>query len=169
MWIRNLNHIGDNMRQTGVVEKVYEKDGRYSIVVANEWYSFNTFKPSCTEGDVVEFEFTKRGKYNNADHKSLVVVNPSASPAAAAAVSVHGNKQDIISYQAARNSAIAFMGICLHAGAVVVPKKEADRFDNLKGLLYDLTEEFFKSSQNLGPIDGAVNVGSEDTPAWEDE
>ena len=137
----------------GIVEKIYEKNGMYSIIMEDIFYSTYKTKPACNEGDEVVFQFVQKGRFYNADPKTVEVV--SATPAAKASAEAGGsgnNKQDIIQYQAARNTAMAFLTVAISEGAVKLPAKQADKYDAFMSLLHDVTDQFFEEAANLGPV-----------------
>lgn len=139
---------------SGVVDKIWEKDGKYSIIIDDVFYSTYTTKPKCNEGDTITMNFTKRGRFCNADPKSIEIND--AAPAAVASSEAGGkgkNKQDIIQYQAARNTAMEFLKITLEQGAVKLSAKQDAKYDELMGLLHEVTDQFFAEAANLGVVE----------------
>lgn len=147
---------------TGVVEKIFEKGGRYSFVIDEKWYSTYRTKPSCNEGDTISFEYVVKGNFQNADPATIEVVSATAP---AKVESSGANRQDTISYQAARKDALVFAQMAVEVGAIKLPTKQDEKYDALMGIVLELTDEFFEGTATLGQntINAAVEA---ETKNW---
>ncbi len=149
---------------SGVVELVNSKEGQYgmmwSVKVNGEWFGAGKFEPRCARGDNVTFDFTFKGNYKNMDTKTLKVVSgagasrdPSTGAAgatrpAAATTPYVDNRQEVISKQAALNSAIAWMNLLHAEGGIPIPAtiKTGKREGALRELLNQYTSEFYEQA-----------------------
>lgn len=137
----------------GKVQFINNKQGIFSIKLSDgNLYGFYKNQPMCSEGDTVEFSYTERGRYKNADHSSLKVLGKT-SPQTSSSYDSGPSNQDVIRYQAARNSALEFVSIALQHGAVKLPAKQAEQLDVLMDLTMDITDKFFQDAINLGPAE----------------
>lgn len=148
----------------------------YNVEVAGKKYGFGKYPPKFSVGDYIEFEADLSGRFPKMDYKSVKVVpEPAGEPAPAArgnyASKSYGNddkRQEVISRQAARNSAIAALALLNSLDAL--PKAPAkasagEKFDLFSGLIDEMTENYFKYSIN-GPA--AVNNPKADLTVGED-
>lgn len=147
----------------GVVQEVRTKQTSfgpmYDIVVDGVSYGAGKFAPKAKAGDVVEFDSQQKGNYNNITPKTLRVTGTGSAPAprpAVASAPARGNdfgkNQEVISRQAARNSAIAFLNLAHAAGSLplgAASAKVGDKFDALDAMCDKLTEKFFNHSQGV--------------------
>ena len=146
---------------TGTVEVVNSKEGQYgtmwSVKVNGDWYGVGKYQPKCREGDTVTFDFTFKGNYKNMDTKTLKVTSGDAGAAikSTAPASVGGgsagyvdNRQEVISKQAALNSAIAFMQLLHAEGGIPLAAtvKGGKREGALRELLQQYTCEFYEQA-----------------------
>ena len=166
---KELNH-------TCVVEVVYRNDkGYYNIKdTEDNWFGFGKAKPHFEKGNEISFEYTKNGKFANADPKSVEVISeeaPGNSTAQAATKTKAVNKtQDEIRYQASRNAAIALVGPALEAGLIDLGKstKKGAQLENLVAYVNELAADFNEDTLNFvyGPQevdeDKAVNSEEDD-------
>lgn len=135
---------------TGTIERIEARPvpGHgtfYDLIVDGQKYGNGKYAPrDVKEGDVVSFEYetTQRGQYTNHNIKSRTLrkvegggatqARPQAArPAAVAAPARQpytpwDERQEIISKQAALNTAIALGGLAVEAGAVLVNKTAKD-------------------------------------------
>lgn len=139
---------------TGEVARIFSNDsGTFNVKMSDdEMYGFFKTKPNFKEGDTVTFSYSQRGKYRNADPKTVVVV---AAPAAgqSATSSAGLSNQDIIRYQAARNSALTFLQLAAQTDAVKLPAKQAEKYDALMGLVHEVTDRFYQEANVCGTLD----------------
>lgn len=142
---------------TGIIQGIEERQvsgGRtaYNIKVAGESYGAGLYAPKAKEGDYVRFNVDMNGRYKNVARNSLKVSKnkPPAEAVAAAkagpAAGGYDNRQDIISRQAAMNSALAFMELLHKTEGLAIPasgskdKKEAAAVALLQGYIKDFYE-----------------------------
>lgn len=137
---------------TGTVNGIKARDTRagtfYDVIVDGKTYGNGKYAPrDIKEGDVVSFEYetTQRGQYTNHNIKSRTLrkvgegapasngagesTQSGASVASAPARSKYepfDERQEIISKQAALNTALAFGNLAVASGAVLVPKSAKD-------------------------------------------
>lgn len=147
----------------------------FNLVVDGQIYGAGKFKPNVNPGDIVQFESIQKGRYSNLAPGTLQVVgksNPAAAQSSPAysngqqrsthskGVSDFGKNQEVISRQAARNSAIAMLAQLVALDAVPVAKtaKPGDKFDAVVAIVDKLTEKYFNHSQ------GKESVDEQDSP-----
>lgn len=115
------------------------------------------FKPKgIKKGDYVEYEVTMNGNFKNLTPGSLSKIDPppgESAPAPQAAASYSSGssydaRQDVISRQAALNSALSFVSMLAAAGALPLPKSKATQADALEAIVMEYTGRFFH--QNTG-------------------
>lgn len=136
--------------ESGVVEKITEKDGTYgkmySMKVNGNWYGIGKYPPKCNEGDSVEFQWTARGNFRNAEPKTLTKVQRSQpTPAAQPYAPAPDKRQETISKQWAINAGVQWMTALIAAEALPNLKKTAtasEKYDYLNALLMDKVNEF---------------------------
>ena len=140
----------------GAVQAVSSKDfGKgpmYSIKVDGEWYSAGKFAPKCKENDTVEFEIAYNGNYKNVAPRSLKVVAglPATTPSGPTSVSAGTRgfdaRQDTISKQAARNTAIEFVRLLKEADVKFYPAtaKMDQQISILEKLVDHYTSKFYQ-------------------------
>jgi len=171
----------------GKIQKISSRDTQYgtmySIQVNNEYYSIGKYPPKVSEGDYVKFDVTANGKYWNLTKGSKVerVTGedvPAETPTRTAPPSRGGygggnddKRQDVISKQAARNSALTFIQLAVANGAIEFPKTaNADKkFAILSAFLDETTEKFYNYS--VGKVEKSTaseEDGNPDTAGLED-
>lgn len=169
----------------------------YTIDIAGTSYGVGKYPPKAAVGDYVEFNYTENGRYKNLDNKSLRKIAEPAGAAEAplqpapsrAAPSGGGNsrymsdeaktalemkKQEVISRQAARNSALTFMSLLASQEALPIAasaKKDA-KYDALLGILDEITERFYNYSMGTtASSNDKPSAHNEESPAddpWQD-
>lgn len=161
----------------GVLSEIMERPNAwkgktaYDIVVGGEKYGNGFFAPKAKVGDYVEFtaEDRKGNGYWDVAPKTLKVSDhkPSAAEQAAAAAPARrpsggnsfDNRQDVISRQAAANTAINFVELLkdLEALPFAASTKKQDR----EGLVYELvkkyTAEFYEFNTGTEFVDISPN------------
>ena len=142
---------------TGIIQSIDEREvsgGRtaYNIRVAGESYGAGLYKPKAKVGDYVKFNVEMNGRYKNVARNSLKVSKhkpPAEAVAASKSAPAKGgydDRQDVISRQAAMNSALTFMALLQTAEALAIPasgskdKKEAAAVAVLQGYIKDFYE-----------------------------
>ncbi len=146
----------------------------YNIVVDGVSYGAGKFAPRVSPGDVVSFTAEQKGRYNNIVPKTISVVGKGAAPApraapAAAAPTRGGNdfgkNQDVISKQAARNSAIAMFRELRELDALPIGKtaKAGDKLEAAVAIVDQLTEKFYNYSIGVSEVkaEAAAKAASE--------
>lgn len=134
----------------------------YSIQVNGALYGCGSYRPKCSEGDIVSFDYTMRGEYKNVEGRTLKVTGKASVEAVQAAVKQYpaaaDNRQTVISKQAALNSAMAFVELLTKHDAVPgigKTTKQEDKYQILDSLVLEKMGEFY-----------AMNTGEElDTTA----
>lgn len=105
--------------------------------------------------DYVNYEYDQNGNFKNLRSGSLSktdkpagVPAPAAAPARTSYARNDDNRQEIISKQAALNSAIAWVGHLISADALPVPKalKTDKKADALRSILDEFTGQFYKQA-----------------------
>jgi hypothetical protein len=171
---------------TGVVQAINAKPvsgGKtaYDIVVAGQSYGVGLYAPKCKIGDYVKFEIDDSRGYKNVARNSLKVSanKPPAeameqAAATAPSVSTTGgtvdHRQEVISRQAASNTAIEFMKVLSANDALGLPKTDTKgkRMEVLEAMLAKYTQEFYE--KNTGVVFKDISPsGSKDTISDEAE
>lgn len=152
---------------TGVVQDIVTRDvagGKksYDIVIAGQKYGAGLYAPKCKAGDYVKFELDDSRGYKNVGRNTLKVSanKPPAEALAEAAatapkVSSTGasfdGRQDVISRQAAMNTAIQFLTLAAGQDALGLPAATAKgkRIEVLEGMLAKYTQEFYESNTGV--------------------
>lgn len=142
----------------GVVEKINKNaSGFYGVLIADNWYGAGKYEPKYKEGDEVQFEFSKNGKYNNLVFGTEEVVAEGAGPAATASDSGSGGgtkatnwdlKDKRIAYQGSRNSALKLVELALTNDAITLPTKKSDRFEAIEELVLNITNQYYEVMYN---------------------
>lgn len=173
---------------TGVIQSIEERQvsgGRtaYNVRVAGESYGAGLYKPKAKEGDYVKFDVEMNGRFKNIARNSLKVSKNkppaeavAASKAAPSAGSYDG-RQDVISRQAAMNSALTFMNLLHGAEALAIPasgskdKKEAAALALLQGYIKDFYElNTGQEYKDISPKkEEPAEEQEEDNPPFEEE
>jgi len=156
----------------GKIEVLRQNDkGAWSAKVVEgdteTWYGLGFNTPSVSQGDMIEFEYKKNGKFFNIDSKSIKVVDnqvESNKPVADVAKSAGGAsskeeywsnkekaeefKQKQINWQSARNAAIQLVPSLLEQGVVKLPTKKADQYDTVMNLVNEMSVRFYTETQD---------------------
>jgi len=148
---------------TGQIEKIAVKEtqwGKYYDVHVNDTkYGIGKKRPAFSDGDWVTFEAEQNEKgYYNADPTTFKKAEPMKAKASTTPAPEtrktwvpDDKRQDSISYQAARNSALAFVDLLLKAEKVDFGKmKGADSIALLETYVDNYTTRFFEDTKNLG-------------------
>ena len=146
-----VTNIPSNQTQFGTM---------FNAVIDGKSYGVGKYAPKFQIGDYVEFEITPEsaaGRFPKIDYKSVRVLPepagytaPAPAPAPTATKSYGGDdkRQEIISRQACRNTAIEWINVLITQDALPVPKaaKPDKKFDLLNGILDRMTDEFLAYS-----------------------
>jgi hypothetical protein len=134
----------------------------YNVEVDGKKFGFGKYPPKNFKvGDYVEFDVDNTNpKYPKMNYKSVKIVEPPSEPAST--VRTGGNvggysrggfnddkRQEVISKQAARNSAIAaleFLGKHGALPAAPAKAKPSDLFDLYSGLIDEFTQKYYDYS-----------------------
>lgn len=162
--------------QTGVIQAINTKPvagGKlaYDIIVAGTAFGVGLYAPKASVGDYVKFEIDDSRGYKNVARGTLKVSRnkPPAEAVAQAeatkpAVSSTGvsfdARQDIISRQAAMNTAIEFMKVAQSTEALGLPadaKGKGQKLAALEDMLFKYTQEFYErntgtSFKDISPV-----------------
>lgn len=169
----------------GKVQKISSRDfdwgTAWSIQVNGTYYSVGKYPPKCVEGDYVKFDATQKGQYWNLSkgakiEKVTAEDAPSPGPTSAAtsgysrpAYGGDDKRQEVISKQAARNSALEFTQMALSCGAIEFPKTaSADKkFAILTAFVDETTEKYYNYSVGKVAKTEGSDAGDdgEDNPA----
>jgi hypothetical protein len=161
----------------GKVTNIRERDTAvgtmYDVEINGKLFGAGKYAPKCKVGQYVKFEAKYNGKYANVGGKIQIIDASEAGPAPAAASSGGGGRsyqanddkrQEIISRQAARNTAVAFLQILADKDAIPMPasaKTPAQRFEVLATFLDGLTSRF--NDYALGKTTGDEDVNTDDS------
>jgi hypothetical protein len=148
---------------TGVVEYAGVKNGNGNCKLDDgNWYSFYKQVPTFEKGDTVSFDYAQKGTFRNGKIDTVVVMKGEGGTKAGSK-DVPSN-QDVIRYQAARNTAVQLLQLAASQDALPLPAKKADKYDALMGMFYELTDTFYSEAATCGASAGA-DVVSE----WSEE
>ena len=146
------------MQITGFLQEVKGKETRfgtfYSLVVGGKTYDTGSkFPPKgFTAGDYVSFEVAKNDRgYETIKAGSLskqqapAGVSPPTPPAASV---IAMDRQDVISRQAALNSALTMVGLIVQVGGIPESKTTtaAQKADQVDAMVMSYMQRFFKLS-----------------------
>lgn len=151
------------MQASGIVEVIKANNTKagitYSFAIGDQWYGTYKTQPTFVEGDYVEFDYSVKGNFQNADTKTIKVTKgeqaaQASDGAAAPAKAFKGasNKDAAIQWQSARNAALALAAIAAELGVLDVgaanAKKEG-KFEALQIWVNAQTVEYFEDSQKV--------------------
>lgn len=139
-------------------ERKWNNKTLYSLKLRDDdtLYLCGERRPNARQGDYVTFEAEENAKgqfvvdVKTVKAKAAEVVMAKSSGLGKFQANSYDKRQETIEYQAARNSAIAAVGVILEAGAFKLPAKEADKYGIVLGLISELTDKFFKETKTLG-------------------
>lgn len=142
---------------TGIPQNETAYGTMYNVEVAGKAYGFGKYPPKFKVGDYIEFNADTSGRFPKMDYKTVKTIPAFEEAAEAAPAGRGGNsrsygnddkRQEVISRQAARNSAIAMFSELRQLEALPVPKtaKAGEKFDLYIGIVDKLTEEYFNYS-----------------------
>lgn len=139
------------------LQKIDEKDTRagkmYDLVFSDgNKIGAGKFPPKNLEvGGYYNYEFTQNGNFKNLTAGSLSkitapagVTPPPLKTTASGATGGFDNRQEVISKQAALNSALAFATLLQAADALPVPAAKAKKADAIEALVMDYTAKYYK-------------------------
>lgn len=165
---------------TGIIQEIRKKNvagGKtaYDIVVAGQAYGNGLYPPKAAEGDYVKFEVDESRGYKNVARNSLKVsknkppaeaLNEAKSTApqkSTTGMSVD-QKQDVISRQAATNSAIAYLAILSSAGALAPPAAKGKGQEYMDTVLTKYTQLFYENNTGVKFVSIAPQSEEEELP-----
>lgn len=162
----------------GYITDIKESDGRfgksYQLYVDNKSLGFMKFPPKgIGVGDFVEYETEKKGQYENLKPGTLSKIDPPAgmkAPIRPAPSTITMDKQDVISRQAALNSALSFVQILQAAGAIPEGKTlSADKkADKIEAILNSYVKRFYEL--NTGSEYTIPDISTEDAAkSWDEQ
>lgn len=165
----------------GVVQKVSKRGNATNILVNEQWYGCGFNGVPCQEGDQISVPVTQNGRFLNADVKNMQILgrgNTAPQQQQAPRQYADSGKQAYgggkkasgggfsrkmddpvqisIVQQSARNAAIQAVQLAAQLEAVPLPAKKADKFDALLALVDQVTERYFKSTQQVASDGGYV-------------
>lgn len=144
---------------TGFVQAINQKQTSfgtmYDVVINGTKYGIGKFAPKgINQGDYVKFTSVQKGNYFNVAPGSLSkqAAPAGVSPAKPAMVSSGGGsiggdtRQEVISRQAAANTAIEFVKVLQQEGALPIPKsvKSDKKADLMEAMLIEYIAKFYK-------------------------
>lgn len=160
-------------KASGTLESIKKfntaRGAMYSITVGGDFYGTGSKVPPAKEGDIVEFEFSINGKYRNIDMDTFKVTGTGSVKPSGGGKSgnSYDDRQDVISRQAALNSALAYLTLASTLEALPIPKANKDRLPALDLLLAKKAAEFY--TQNTGvPFKPLGAAADEEGPAEEE-
>lgn len=152
---------------TGVIKKVFNKNGRWSLLMDDDnWYGFNRKQPVSTagvmaeDGDTAAFDYTMNGAYMNAEGNTLKLKKGSGpAPTAGKAGNSYEKKEaywddketrDIetqkkISMAGAINSSITIMTAALAADMIKFTGKE--KYAAFQAMIIEEAEALYRIIQ----------------------
>lgn len=141
-------------KATGTVDKIFvntkTRAGKrllsptYVLIVDDVKYQCGFDDPGVDEGDNIELEYDKSKYGNEVVAGSVKKVNNTSGGGSVQM----GDKQAVISWQAARNSAIEMVKLANEVGALPLSTKKAEQYDQLLEYTHELTQRYFTESMN---------------------
>lgn len=121
----------------------------YDVNVDGVKYGAGKFAPKAAVGDYVEITYSENGRFKNIDKNGLKVLpapaNGGGKPSASGSSPGYDSRQEVISKQAASNTAIAWLDILIKADALPVVKAAKDKkADLMDALRLKYTAEFYQ-------------------------
>ena len=136
---------------SGKIEYLNEnKNGFYNIKVGGEYYSIGKYAPrGIGQGDNVEFEIEYNGNFKNVAKGTLRKLEASVAPPTSTsksfkAASSFDDRQDVISKQAALNTALAFLEFAKANETLPVPKQKNAGYGYLKTIWLKEAAELYE-------------------------
>jgi hypothetical protein len=152
---------------TGVVQEIRAKPvagGKiaYDVVVGGEGYGAGLYAPKCKQGDYVQFELDDSRGYKNVARNTLkvsknkapaeaVAVAASTLPPRASTGALVDSRQDVISRQAALNSALQFLAVLASTDSLGLPKTDTKgkRMEALETMLTKYQQDFYENNTGV--------------------
>jgi len=140
------------MQAQGQVYKVFTKQFGstvlYSIKLESDdkYYGTGRINPNVQPGEVVSFEFSMNAKgYPEADVNTISrVTNQSPVSGGGRTSPPVSDRQLMISYQAAHNTAIGLLQTAVATESLTVPgKNKGEKLDALRSMFFALSDEIF--------------------------
>lgn len=155
----------------------------FNFKINGTTYGAGKFPPKGVEvGDYISFDAEQKGRYWNMNTKSVKKIDPVPDEApsipkagyAGGGAAGYDARQDAISKQASRNTAIEFMNFLAGQDALPVAKtaKGEAKFDAFSAILDKLTEDFYnyatgKTKKESKPSDAEQSDdGPEPSDGW---
>lgn len=172
---------------TGIIQeiKTESRGGRtaYDIVVGGQRYGAGLYAPKAKVGDYVKFDIDDSRGYQNVARGTLKVSKnkaPAEAVAEAAAtapkVSTAGGtvdmKQEVISRQSAKNTAIEFLKLLQSVDALALPaanSKKGSKQEVVEALLAKYEAQFYESNTGVAYKDITPGAKSESVDGEIDE
>lgn len=175
------------MQVEGYVQKITSKPtstGKtmYNVTVNGVAYGAGLYPPKFKEQDFISFQATKNGNWNNMETRTVTIKTaPAGAPAMVnAPMTVTGNsfdsRQDAITHQASRNSALTMVGLLKDVGGIPglsKAKTEADKMQLMVSLVNEFTKDYYEyvTGKPLELIDTGLEVPAKEASvpdSWED-
>lgn len=125
----------------------------YDIYVGNDKLGAGKFPPKgINVGDFVKYEVEMNGQYKNLKRGTLEKVDPPAGvapPTPPKPSSISLDRQDVISRQAALNTAIQFLQVLQAEGAIPSGAKSLkadEKADKIEAVLWHYVQKFYAAS-----------------------
>jgi hypothetical protein len=165
------------MKVKGELKKVFTREVRgttyYSVCVGGAdsdgsdlWASCNKNKPSCAEGDTVEFDAIKDGKYWQVEAADIKVASKGGpTPVASKGGWNDPDRQKSIVAQSSIKMAMEFIDLALRNEALVLATKSASvpkKFDALNAVLAEKAKEFYFTALDPDTFFGDAPVAEEE-------
>jgi hypothetical protein len=176
------------MEYKGFAKKVFEKNGRHSILCDDDnWYGHGHTKPQCSDNDLIKFTYTKNGQYNNIDEGSVQRKDNPNPPVEKAAYQKKGGGggsgfqadkaarekywadkeiwdkriQKIISFNGALNLAERVVNGAVANDLIKLGGKAGEKYGAYFAMIMEEAETIYKTLQNVPSNHVAIMGGSE--------
>lgn len=163
------------MQVEGYVQKITSKPtstGKtmYNVMVNGVSYGAGLYAPKFKDGDFISFQATKNGNWDNMETRSVTVKQPPAGHASIVVAQTGGStgnsfdaRQDAITHQASRNSALTMVGLLKDVGGIpglTKAKNEADKMQLLVSLVNEFTKDYYEyvTGKKLELIDTGLDA-----------
>jgi hypothetical protein len=158
----------------GFIQQIVPRETKigvmYDLVIDGQKIGAGKYAPKGVEpGDYVNYDITMNGNFRNLKPGSLskatppagVTAAPARSTAASAGTNSYADRQDVISKQAALNSALTFVNILTATDSLPIPasKKKDEKADIVERIVMEYTAKFYHI--NTGNTYELPNLGGE--------
>jgi hypothetical protein len=172
----------------GTCTKIHKNGKFYSVLVDDVWYGTGTNRAECEEGNMIQFDAEKNGKYWNADLDTLEILGKGTpkpaykAKATGGRVEAFAGKDDYWKKKeerdvgndrareigAGRNTAIAFVELLLKTDSLKLPSVPAKKADALFEAVEYYREKFSTATNPTRAAEAVVEEVEEEDEAYDE-